>query len=92
MLCWGSNKAKYQGLSSIICVSVKIDNMLQVDRSGVQQCSLLGPCEGLSFSFWDITNGQEPHMSGPACGKRSREGICAEPFWCINFAMHTHSE
>jgi hypothetical protein len=56
---------------SIMCVSMKIDNMLQVDRSGVQQCSLLGPCEGLSFSFWDITSGQEPHKSGPASVKRS---------------------
>ena len=51
-LCRGSNKAKYQGNNSRICVSMKIDNMLHCDRFGVQKCRFLGPSRGPFLLFW----------------------------------------
>ena len=46
-----SNKATYHWNYSIICVSMKIDNMLHCDCFGVQKCRLLGPCWGLFLLF-----------------------------------------
>ncbi len=45
----------------IICVSMKIDKMVNFDRFGVPKP--FGPMFGSTFAFWGTKSGQEPNQS-----------------------------